>query len=266
MRLKTLWITVAVLSLAACDMKSAYDKFIPKEDKAFGESYFSSLQARDFDSLEARVDPKLRTPDLRAKLADMATLFPATERPLSVEAVGANTFITPELSQDNLTLQFHFSGGWVLGNLVIQRKGDQVAVMGIHVQPIADSLENLNRFTLAGKGWVHLAALVVAILVPSFIIFCLILCIRTPIPQRKWLWLLITLMGIGQFSFNWATGQIAYKLFAFQLFSCGAFKMGPYAPWVFVVSAPVGAIVFLVKRRHWLVASASVPVPQAEAN
>jgi hypothetical protein len=68
--------------------------------------------------------------------------------------------------------------------------------------------------------------------------------------RRKWLWIIFILIGFGKLSLNWTTGQILFNPLSFyvQLFSVAVIKHGPYAPWIFSISIPLGAIIFFLKK------------------
>lgn len=91
--------------------------------------------------------------------------------------------------------------------------------------------------------------LFLAILVPLFTLYALILCIRTKIEKKKWLWVIFVLAGIASFSVDWTTGQWRIVPLSFQLLGAGA-SAPPYGPWVISVSLPLGAIIFLLKRKR----------------
>jgi len=62
------------------------------------------------------------------------------------------------------------------------------------------------------------------------------------------LWGLFILFGIGKVAVNWTTGQWEASPLALQLFSASA-GASLNGPWVFAVSLPLGAIVFLLRRQ-----------------
>jgi hypothetical protein len=131
----------------------------------------------------------------------------------------------------------------------LERVGDGgLIVNGVNVNPIRDSLANINKFNFKGKGPIHFAILSLIVFLPVFIIFTFIVCLRTRIKRRKWLWAIFVLLGYGQFSFNWTTGAGGIKPFYVQLLGAGFMSAGKYAPWIFSISFPLGAILFWVRR------------------
>jgi hypothetical protein len=129
------------------------------------------------------------------------------EEPSLVKLVGAETTVTPSGTIKNLTFEYRFGDKWLLLNLV----------------------------------------LALAIFLPLFSVYALILCIRTKMERRKWLWILFILCGVGKVAVNWTTGEWQVMPLAIQLFSASAVTAG-YGPWGVAVSLPLGAILFLFRR------------------
>jgi hypothetical protein len=178
----------------------------------------------------------------------MAATFPPGD-PRGVTIVGSNTFTANEVTTYDLTFEYEYSIAWLLTNVVLQKRNGQTNVLGLHVTPMKQSLKELNRFTFEGKGAFHYLVFALTVGIPLFIVFALVLCVRTPIGKRKWRWLLFVTFGFVQFSFNWTDGSYAIQPITFAIFGAGFFRAGPYAPFVLTVALPVGAIVFLLRRR-----------------
>ena len=106
--------------------------------------------------------------------------------------------------------------------------------MGFHVTPIADSLENLYRFTLVGKGATQYAILSLAVLAPLFSLYVFVLCIKTKMEKKKWLWLIFIVLGFGKLVVNWTTGEIYLTPLAIQLPAAANAQF--YGPWMVYVS------------------------------
>jgi hypothetical protein len=248
-------VAVLALALGGCSQKAmldAFERMIPKEESTQAKTVLASLQKRDISSVKIFIHPDQTTPDLDQKLQSLSAIFPSGE-PLQAKVVGANTFIINETKTTNLTLQYEYPGPiWILANVVIQSVGNKWAVTGLNAQSIPTSLEESSRFTFKEKTPLHFVMLILAGAVAVFVLFSLVVCIRTPVPKKKWLWIIFVLFGVGQFIIDWGSGQFRFNPLGFQLFGFGASKAGPYAPWFITVSLPIGAIVFLFKRKKWL--------------
>lgn len=234
--------------LAGCDQEAMFEKLVPAEEAAVAKEMVAKLAARDFVSVEAQLDPTLRTPDVRQKLEQVANLLP-TEKPRSIRTVGAHSTRMSAASTYNLTFEYDFGDKWLVVNTVLERRDDRLALQGIHLTPMQQSLEAINRFSFEGKGIFHYLVFALAIGIPAFVLYALVACARTRIAKRKWLWLMFVAVGVVQFHFNWSTGAWEVQPFAVSLLGAGFAKMGPVAPWVFTLAFPLGAILFLVRRR-----------------
>lgn len=244
----------SVLALTGCDQKAWLAKFIPEEEAAFAKSYLAQYQTRNFAAVEAQLDPSILNPETRATLRKIASLFPRTQ-PKDIQVIGAQTTIEDDIKEFNLTFQYEYPDRWLLANVVLQRHGKDLKIIGVHVSPLTDSLENIHRFSLDGKSALQYTILGLAIIVPIFIVITLIQCIKTPVARRKWAWILFILMGLCSFKINWTDGSLIFSLVSFQLLGAGFFRASTYAPLMLSVSIPLGAIMFQLKREKLLAAS-----------
>ena len=228
--------------LIGCDQASVMKKFTPQEDESAARGYVELLRQGKFEEIERELDPSLGDSNVLGTLRKMAEFFPA-DTPESVKVVGAHIFHGPELSRSEITLEYQFPNKWILVNVATQRKEGVSTVVGLNVTPIADSLENLNKFTLVGKSAIQYLTLACAIAALLFTFYVFILCIRSKGFKLKWLWMIVVLVGVGKFAVNWGTGQWSYQLIAFKI---PCFSMTPlYGPWTVAGYIPLGASVYL---------------------
>jgi hypothetical protein len=231
-------------------LKDAMNRIAPDDDEALAQDYFDALRARDFGTATRLLDPQFVQPGLESKLAAVADFLDRGE-PSSVELVGCNVVSSADKRRSQLTYQYRFADSWLLAAITIDTVGATKTVLGVTVNPIPRSLQELNAFTFSGKGARHYAMLFFAAAIPLFILATLVLCIRTKLRRRKWLWIIFILLGFSRLSLNWTSGQLFFNPLSFnvQLFGVAIVKYGPYAPWMIDISLPLGAIVFLVLRR-----------------
>jgi len=252
----------AAMALLGCDGSGFADLFIPKEEAAQAQDFVARLAARDYPAIEAVIDPALKTPELRGQLEKMVSLVPAGS-PKSVRTVGALTMKGIAGSTYDLTLEYEYPEAWLMARVVLQKRDGQLSLKGIYFEPRSQSMAAQNRFTLDGKGALHYIVLTLAVVVPLFILYALVLCFRTRFEKRKWLWLLFVAVGLVQFQLDWTSGAWRVQLFSFVLFGAGIAKSGPVAPWVLTVSLPVGALIFMLRRHAKRAAAAEAAAEQA---
>jgi hypothetical protein len=233
--------------LAGCNQANLMATITPPEDEAIARAYTDDLRQNRLDRIEHDLDPGLKDSNTHGTLASMAAMFPAQE-PLSAKVVGFRGFFG-NIKRTEITLEYEFPQKWLLVEVAMQKSGEVTTITGFHITPIADSLENLNRFTLVGKGTTQYAVLLFAVLTPLFTLCVFVLCIKTRMGKKKWLWLIFILLGIGKVIVNWTTGQAFFTPLAIQVPAAGA-NAQPYGPWLVYVSIPLGAILFLSMRKR----------------
>ncbi len=238
---------LVVLLLCSCDQATLFESLVPKEESELAKQLVAKVAARDFSAIEEALDPAFRTPDLQDKLDQMARTLPAGS-PKSIRTVGSNTTTRSKSTTYDLTLEYEYPASWVLAGVLLERIDDKVMLQGITFTPRTQSLEAENRFTFEGKGLLNYLVLALAIMIPLVVVYALVLCVRTKIARRKWLWVLFIAVGVIQFHFNWTTGAWEVQPVSFMLLGAGFAKTGPVAPWVFTLAVPLGAVLFLVRR------------------
>ncbi len=254
-QVRVLMTVLAIVTLPGCSprtfLKYWTGRVAPDDDEALAKDYLAALRARDFVTATRLLDPQFIEPGIESKLTVVADFLDRGE-PLSVELVGCNVFSTSGKRRSRLTYQYHFSNSWLLAAITIDTIGETKHVFGVTVNPIPKSLRELNAFTFSDKGVRHYVMLILAIAIPVFILAVLILCIRTKMRKRKWLWIIFILFGFGKLSLNWTTGQFFFnpRSIYCQMFGAAATKWGLYAPWIISISVPVGAIMFLIRRKR----------------
>ena len=236
---------------AGCSGRSLFGSAPPSEDVEFAKSYLALFSLRSFPAMEMGMDPSLKDPKIRQKLLQMASLFPPGQ-PTSVRLIGSNFSRSGNTTTSSLSFQYEYPGRWILADVVVERQGQAPVVKGVHIQPLRDSLDRINRFTFASKGPAHYAALAVAGLILLFVLATFLLAVRTPAPSMKWGWALFVLVGVVRFAFNWTTGGLQVVPMSMQLFGSGFTKPSPFDALIITTSIPVGAIVYLIQRREWI--------------
>jgi hypothetical protein len=251
-----------------CSQEAMMEKLIPKEEVEFSRKYLSLFQSRNFEEISKRLNPQLKSEKLQSQLEQVAQFFPP-DPPQNIELVGSHTFKSGDKWQANITFQYEFPSSWLIANINLERIGDgELIVNGVNVNPIHDSLENINKFTFKGKSPIHFIFLVLVGFLPLFVIFTFVVCIRTAMKKRKWLWAIFILLGFVKFSINWTSGAININPLSFQLLGAGFVSAGKFAPWIMTISIPLGALIFWIRREKMIQEQKTIerrPVSGADA-
>lgn len=114
------------------------------------------------------------------------------------------------------------------------------------------SEETINGFfRLSGKSVSHYLFFIYTILVLLLISFSLIQFLRMPIQLQKLRWLLFLSFGLGKGSIDWISGEVSFSALSVTLAGVGT-QFLPYKLLILEVSIPLGALIFLYKRKKWL--------------
>lgn len=238
---------LALALLCGCDSSWVMNLMTPKEDERVARGYLALMRSHDLERIEKDLDPALQNDNVRETLARMVPQMPA-QQPLSSKIVGAHTWRGQDVYVSNISFELHYPDLWMLANVAVQKKHGQSTIVGLNIVPMSDSLENLTRFSLAGKSGAQYAILALAVAAAVLTLAALVRALRTPGLERRWLWIIFILVGFGKLAVDWSTGVVSLKLPALQLFSASA--LAPlYGSWTVAASLPLGALVFLLRRR-----------------
>jgi hypothetical protein len=89
--------------------------------------------------------------------------------------------------------------------------------------------------------------------------------VRSPL-KRRWLWVIVALIGFGKFGIEWGTGKVTQQWMAIQLFGAGIERHGLYGPWWIYLSMPGGAFLALDRRRRSLAGQTEAPAAVADTS
>jgi hypothetical protein len=253
---------VCALALMGCDQQAFLNKIASAQDQEEAKADISDLRARRFDEIEKRLDPSLKSEKTHAELIRMAGFFPDAE-PTSETLVGARSQFNSETTLKEMTFEYAYPDNrWLVFTVGTREASGTRVLTRLQIVPESKSLAQQNAFHLSGKTPAQYGLVALSIIFPLLTVFAFVLMLMSGNLGRKWVWGLFILFGIGKVTVNWTTGEWQVSPLFLQLFSAsaGATLNGP---WVFSVSLPLGAILFLLRRRS-LIAKATVSADQPE--
>lgn len=210
--------------------------------------FYELLRQRQDDQILQSFDPSSDKDSLRSNLGKVFAVVPQ-EEPIGVDTLGA----TGECKASGvctklIILEYKYPDRWILFRLTVSNQSGNYAITNLYVEPESMPLESMSRFTLRGKGFEHYAIVLATFLSVGIAIYTLVLCIRTPIRKRKWLWIIIIILGIGKIGIEWVSGELWHKVLYVSILPAG-WGFDSESPFVYA-SIPAGAILFLLWRRR----------------
>ena len=253
--LRTLILAVVGLTLGACSADAMLARYESLPETQLARGSIELLRTKNYDEVLKRFVAESRDdPQIAERMPIVAGQFPDGD-PVGIKLVGYQfTTFSPSggASSTNYSIAFEYEypSIWIVTVAALRRANDETLLTGINTFRNLQSLEDLNALTFQNKGPVHVAMAFLAVAVFCFVAATLITAIRTKIPKRKWLWIIFIIVGIGQVSLNWTTGEMNLAA-NFNLFAAGIVKQG-LGPWVLQVGIPLGAALFWWRRQKWV--------------
>ncbi len=253
---KIIFLLLAIFTAFTTRADYAESIFVPKEEMRFAKHYLQAFLDQDFDYIIENTDQTMSGEITSQSLIDLRSVFPSSE-PISTKLIGSNVHMTDKTWQASFKFEYEFeseleSNKWAVMSVRMVKEETDLKVIAFRFSKTTASQAELNKFELAGKSALHYLVLLMTVLVFIFILVTVIVCIKTPIHRRKWIWVLFVLGGVGTFSLNWTSGEFWFQLIALHLFGIGFGVAGEYSPWIISVSFPLGAILFWLMRRSFI--------------
>lgn len=235
---------------AACRGDTSLRRFTPPDVDSRSREYIGQFVKGQTDSAVGRLVEPLRTPEGTAELRKITDIL-RNERFDTIRVIGAWTNTVNGVRHVNLTYELHSSFSWFLANVASVDTAGTWFVEGVSARTIAQPLEVTTQFSLAGKTLLHYLWFLLTIAAAVFSLgTAVFIGTRRSMPKR-WRWVLLSLLGVGAFRLNWATGAIDFALMQVQLASASFVRAGPAAPWILSFAIPVGALIGLTRYHRW---------------
>ena len=237
-------VVTAVLTACSGALEQSDDQFVAET--------FNQASAGDFDAIERRLTPTLRTPQSRSGMSQIQTIIQAAGEPCERKFVWATTLRLVSTGgsgrRASMRHTYHCPNQTLLVEATIWTgNGEPSLIENFHVTQIdADAAAEAADFSLSGKSPAQYAFLAMAIASPLLMLIALLGVIFTRGFKRKWLWGIISLVGVVKLSMIWPTGAIHTDPLTINIIGFGVMRgLGPLDPWVVSFTPPIGALIVL---------------------
>jgi hypothetical protein len=222
---------------------------------------FEQIRNGQFDEVESRLSK--RTPETRSTLERLRNEIIPEEPPDSVRRL--NWSFEQSTSTDVRTVtsvdEYAYQGLILIVTTTLKMKSaSDYSIDYFYIKGITPEEAQVNDFTLKGKPPGQLAFLGALIASIAVMAFAVLRVLRAKSFKRKWLWVIVSLLGAPVFVMNWTTGEWAFQ-FMLGLIGAGVTRsLSPIEPWIVQFQFPIGALVSLwrVSRHRRRLASTGV--------
>ncbi len=223
-------------------------KFLPSEIDTYARKIIDISQDNDLESLKLELhNDILATEDIDTKLTQVLNYTNKSEIkdliPTSVQV-----FSTNNNKQYTVNYQASFQDTWQVFTLVIESSDENKYIKGFHVTNLDKPLQEFHKFTFANKGFKHYLFFIFNILYFIIITIAIVKTVKNKELQKKWLWIIISLVGVIKFSFNWSTGAWDFNIIAIGFNLSGTNFLMPYMPTILSFYLPIGAVITLIQN------------------
>jgi hypothetical protein len=240
---------ILVALLFSCNPNIDFKKIVPEHVDKFATGFSDDIKKGNIEDCLLKVTPEMNNQAGRDYLTNS---FRSIER-LQIDSIriisARQQTLMGENGFTNYTIDYEYfiKDKYLYFTFGIREENGRLLITAFDGRFFETSLTEIHTFTLDKKGIVHYLFLVLAILIPVFILLTLVFAIRTKL-SKKWLWIIGILLGFVKFSLNWTTGQVGFQIISFQLLGAGFSKGGLEAPWTLSLTLPIIAIIFWIKR------------------
>jgi len=242
------WALAALLfALAGCTSQIELEKYVPSNLDMFARRYLTDIAAGNLEHLRGYLDPEINNARSDSVLLAMRPELQGRV-PTHMRVVGYHANYSRGRREYRIDYEGRNGAEWILYEMYLRGEPQALKVAGVHIERRASSLEDENKLSLSRKPFRNYLFGSAAILDVLFILYAVVLVFRTPMLSR-WKWVLACILGFGRFQFNWTTGTGDFQLLSVQVFGVGLDRVGVVGPWILDVAVPIGAMLFVIRRR-----------------
>ncbi len=233
------------------------EKMVPPKYDIFARKNINYFIHNKFDSIYYSIAPSVRNSKSISLFKNLRLLIPDSEVQ-QIKIVNFNTFFKKIIYSPNnnsqkkinkILLQYEIKVNKKFFLITfILNKAKELQISGFYIKPLPKSVEELSKFSFSNATIVNYIFILLAIIVLFIIFYSLFLIVKTKI-KRKWLWFLFSLFGFIKIGSVWGTFDIRIYPFTFQFLGVSFLKTDLFTPYVLSFSIPIGAIIFLLKRK-----------------
>lgn len=249
MRRKIIGGLMAVAFLAGLSACKPVELRADPKVEAVALATYEDIATGRADKVQSRLTPEAAKVTTPAQILSLRPYADAA-KPTARRLISINIFKNAKGPEaQTLVYELVYPGHAILYTVGLQRPNSAGtwSIQSLNLNRATDAQLAQSRLTLIGRSPAQLLFLAATILSPALMLCTVVTVLRAPGLKRKWLWILLSLAGIGSARMNWTTGQAEFQPLSFLLIGFGITKQGlsNFFPWVLKFTPPLGAIIAL---------------------
>lgn len=211
-------------------------------DDTFFKEYIGLLQEGNVDKAYSFLAPEAKQTASIDQMRELSEYFAKTTDQMEVVAGGMNMRSNDNHSTTTYDVYYEIGNNddvykYVMAEITAQKIDDKLTILGVHTTVTEKSIKEQPRFDLASQG----IYLLLALLIPAFIAFTAFRYITTA-EKPTWPIFLIILFIALYFSATNGNYKVNFGFYGFMV------PTGPWAPFMFLMPVPLGALYYWYAR------------------
>ena len=245
--------TSVLLVLFGCGVPTTDADIRTSDEARLLLTILNELQAKDYDAVRSHMDVQTKAQPGMDKMLELMSEIIPTENPTSSQFEGWWVNLDTSMGRTSgVTAKLEFKDRWLLVVASYSGNPNSLLATSYRAQGALKLRDGSSPFQATTNASLRYFNLAIAVATTLGSLAAAVLCLLTTGLKRKFLWAFASLFGISGFSFNSTTGDFLINFLAFGGLDGSWYwpdaSVGP----VLHIVVPVGAILFLFKRRHLL--------------
>ncbi|MBE9528494.1 MAG: hypothetical protein IME99_04570 [Proteobacteria bacterium] len=240
--------------LAGCNNGALFiESRLPEEADRFSRTFITHISTGEIDAAFVLMNKEVRDEATRKAIEDAVGTLAKTGKIVKIELIkfiNSKAYLTKKNKRTYLRYQIEMDKGYVHATALVHNTGPDFMISGFFLEPLPSHLAEYNTFEFKGKSVGAYVMLLLAVVVPLFILYSLYLCLTVKGVPQRYKWFIFIFFGFTSFVFNWTNGLWGFQLLTLHVVGATVLRDGIYGPWMLTVYVPVGAILFHRKLRH----------------
>lgn len=234
------WLTGILLTCVLALLLSCSAMKADPQREAQADQALRHTAAGNVEAVTALLAPSVDPKAVPASVEQMHALLPKAAMPPGRSLSWTHTNGTGGESY-RLVREYDYPAHVVASETIMVKVDGRWLVHGFHIKVVSDAELKTVEFSLRDKSPLHYGVFAAIIIVPVLIVVT----VGFALYRRRWGWALFSLFGVTALQLNWATGAWVISPIHFLLLGAGFMKAGgAFAPWIFSVAFPLGAVLF----------------------
>lgn len=229
-------------------MENKFDAVIPEEAKNVGLKAVDYYTTRDYEGVITLFIDKIKEEEnIQSNMIKVSDMLQNLGKLEKKEIIGCDIKTMNGKTTYNITIQLKYEKKYMLYNFLIIKEENDYKLYNTYFEHVKESLRQTNKFSFKNKSIWHYIILIlnITMLLGSIIIASIAF---SKSQNKRWLWSILSLSGIGLFYFNWSTGNWGINPLSIGIPVATINRTGTFAPIIFNLRFPVGALIYWLTK------------------